>query len=166
MQLTIQDLNSKIYTLRGVKVMLDSDLAKLYEVETKVLNQAVKRNIERFPDDFMFQLTNKELDNLRSQIVTTKFTKTRTTPFAFTEQGIAMLSSVLRSKIAINVNIQIMRTFVAMRRYALTHEELAKKIDSLEKRVSNGEEVDRQILEVLNELIRGDEKGSKKIGYI
>lgn len=127
MQLTIQDLNARIYMIRGVKVMTDSDLAKLYEVETKVLNQSVKRNIERFPDDFMFKLTMNEKNELVTNCDRFKNLKhSSTTPTVFTEQGIAMLSSVLRSKIAIDV----MRTFVAMRKYALEHEELAKKIES------------------------------------
>ena len=100
MELT-NTIETKIYKIRGLSVMLDSDLAKLYEVETKVLNQAVKRNIKRFPSDFMFQLTKNELEVLRSQIVTPKFTMTRTTPYVFTEHGISMLSSVLKSQLAI-----------------------------------------------------------------
>ena len=133
--------------------MLDSDLAKLYEVETKTLNQAVKRNIDRFPQDFMFRLTKEELDNLRSQFVTTKFTMTRSTPRVFTEHGILMLSSVLRSDTAININIQIMRTFVEIRKYALTHDELAKQIASLDARVSKGENTDLKLMEILTNLI-------------
>ncbi|PLY09082.1 MAG: DNA-binding protein [Arcobacter sp.] len=126
-KLAIEVINSKIYTICGEKVMLDSDLAKLYEVETKRLNEQVKRNIERFPIDFMFQLTEAEHEKLRSHFATTNFSMTRTLPFAFTEHGILMLSSVLRSKTAIEVNIQIMRTFTALRRYALTYDNLLKK---------------------------------------
>lgn len=124
-------IENKIYEIRGLKVMLDSDLASLYEVETKVLNQAVKRNIDRFPHDFMFQLTNEELEVLRSQFVTTKFSKTRTTPYAFTEHGVAMLSSVLKSKIAIQINIEIMRTFTKLREFAITYKDLVIEIKNI-----------------------------------
>ena len=122
----LQKIQSKIYEIRGQRVMLDRDLAAMYGVETKVLNQAVKRNIERFPEDFMFQLTKGECeiltnDILRSQFVTAKdFTKSRTLPYAFTEQGVAMLSSVLRSPLAIQVNIGIIRAFVEFRHMAST----------------------------------------------
>lgn len=167
MKLTIQDINSKIYEIRDTKVMLDSDLASLYQVETKVLNQAVKRNLERFPEDFMFQLSKEEFENLKSQFVTSSWGGVRKLPYVFSEHGILMLSSVLRSKIAIEVNINIMRTFTALRKYALTHDELAKKIDELENRVEKGEQVDRQILDVLSQLISDDkESGTKKIGFV
>ena len=160
MELTVHQINEKIYEIRGLKVILDSDLAKLYQVETKVLNQAVKRNHERFPIDFMFQLNDEEENSLRSQFVTFNLNlkNRKYKPYVFTEQGIAMLSSVLKSKVAININIQIMRTFVEMRRYALTHQDLAKNIEELESRVSRGEAVDKQILEVLNQLILDDTK--------
>ena len=111
----LQLIQSKIYEIRGQKVMLDFDLAEMYEVETRVLNQAVKRNIRRFPDDFMFQLTVSEWDNLKSQFVISRWGGTRKLPFAFTEGGLAMLSGVLNSDIAIQVNINIMRAFVAIR---------------------------------------------------
>ena len=111
----LAQIQNLIYVIRGQRVMLDSDLAQLYEVETKVLNQAVKRNITRFPDNFMFQLSKNEWLNLRSQIVTFSGDIRKYTPHAFTEQGVAMLSSVLRSEKAIQVNIQIMNTFVKMR---------------------------------------------------
>ena len=169
MELTIHEINSKIYAVRGSKVMLDSDLALLYQVETKRLNEQVRRNIERFPLDFMFQVTDEELNVLRSQIATFNLNlkNTKYNPLVFTEQGIAMLSSVLKSKVAIDINIQVMRTFVEMRRYALTHQDLAKKIEELESRVSNGESVDKQILEVLNQLILEDTKeGGGKIGFV
>lgn len=171
---TSKDINSKIYTIRDISVMIDSDLAKLYGVQTKVLNQAVKRNLKRFPDDFMFQLSEDELEKLRSQNVTTKFIMTRTRPFVFTEQGIAMLSSVLKSDTSIKINIQIMRTFVESRRYALTHDELAHKIQSLDKRVQKGEEVDTRLMEILTELIKkqntinelSHSKTQDKIGFL
>ena len=124
-----------IYEARGHKIMLDSDLAELYEVETKNLNKAVKRNIERFPELFMFQLTIEEWDALRFQIGTSKEGKggRRYLPYAFTEQGVAMLSSVLNSKKAIQINIQIMVTFVKIREFALTNKELSHRILELEK---------------------------------
>ena len=130
-------IQNLIYVIRGQRVMLDSDLARLYEVETKVLNQAVKRNIERFPDDFMFQLTKDEYEFLKSQIVTSKI-KTETRggrqyfPYVFTEQGVSMLSSVLKSKQAIQINVQIMRTFVKMREWAIENKEIAQRLTELE----------------------------------
>ncbi len=122
-----------IYTIRGYKVMLDSDLASLYEVETRALNQAVKRNIERFPAHFMFQLTKEEYENLISQNVISSWGGIRKMPYVFTEQGVAMLSSVLRSKKAIQTNIQIMDTFVKMRRWAIENNELAQRLTELEQ---------------------------------
>lgn len=149
----------KIYEFRGVKVMLDSDLAALYEVETKALNQAVKRNPERFPEDFMFRLDDRETDSLRSQNVTANLSKRRNNPYAFTENGVSMLSSVLRSQKAIDINIQIMRTFTDMRRYALSHRELMERIEKLEK-------TDQQIIDVLNQLLRSDKEASKTDGKL
>ncbi|WP_270603587.1 ORF6N domain-containing protein [Bacteroides ovatus] len=139
-------IENKIYEIRGQKVMLDFDLAEMYEIETKNLNKAVKRNIERFPDDFMFQLTKEELSNLRFQIGTSSWGGNRYLPFAFTEQGVAMLSGVLRSPKAIEVNINIMRAFVHMRQYLLSHapkqelEELRKRIEYLEEDISSDRE--------------------------
>ena len=124
-----------IYEIRGQKVMLDSDLAKLYQVETKVLNQAVRRNIKRFPEDFMFQLDNKEFANLKSQIVTSSWGGRRTPPLAFTEEGIAMLSSVLHSDVAIAANIAIMRTFVQVREYLLAASSLSAEVKELRAKV-------------------------------
>lgn len=126
-------IQNLIYEIRGYKVMLDSDLARLYEVETKALNQSVKRNLERFPENFMFQLTKSEWQNLRSQIVTFSNDVRKYLPYVFTEQGVAMLSSVLRSKKAIQINIQIMNTFVKMRQFALENKELAQRINDLER---------------------------------
>jgi hypothetical protein len=116
----IEHIKNSILEIRGKKVMLDMDLAKLYEVETRVLKQAVRRNIERFPMDFMFELNENEIQNLTSHFVTTSWGGQRHKPFAFTEQGIAMLSSVLKSKKAIHMNISIMRAFVIMRQWAIT----------------------------------------------
>ena len=127
-------IQQKIHEIRGQKVMLDFDLAELYEVETRVLNQAVKRNIERFPEDFMFQLTKEEWDNLKSQIVISSWGGSRFHPNAFTEHGVAMLSGVLRSKKAIEVNISIIRAFIILRQFALNYNELAQKIKELEEK--------------------------------
>ena len=128
----VLQIKNLIYTIRGHRVMLDSDLAMLYKVETKALNQAVKRNIKRFPSNFMFQLTKDEWLNLRSQFVTFKNDIRKDTPYVFTEQGVAMLSSVLRSEKAIQINIQIMNTFVAMRQWAIENKELAQRLAELE----------------------------------
>ncbi|KAA6330175.1 hypothetical protein EZS27_021088 [termite gut metagenome] len=126
----LQVIQSKIYQLRGCKVMLDYDLAELYQVETRVLNQAVNRNIKRFPSDFMFQLTDMEFQNLMSQSVISSWGGRRKPPLAFTEQGLAMLSGILNSDIAIEVNIQIMRAFVTLRQFALGYAELKQQLDN------------------------------------
>jgi hypothetical protein len=133
-QVSPTTIRNLIHQIRGKAIMLDSDLAELYQVPTKVLNQAINRNIERFPEDFMFQLTKEEFINLRSQIVTSSYGGRRYMPFAFTEQGVAMLSSVLNSDIAIAVNIQIIRTFVQIRRMAITIADLKRKIDGMERK--------------------------------
>ena len=136
-------IENAILFVRGHKVMLDADLAKLYGVGAKRLNEAVRRNIDRFPDDSMFQLTSEEFEalrsqfvisNLRSQFATSSWGGRRYLPYAFTEQGVAMLSSVLRSKRAIHVNVEIMRTFVRLRRMLASNEELARKLATLEKK--------------------------------
>ena len=118
MEISIIKIENSIYTIRGLQVMLDSDLAEMYQVETKVLNQAVKRNLDRFPKEFRFQLTHDEMNHLRSQIVTSSITHggRRVLPFVFTEQGVSMLSAVLRSDIAVKMSIQIIQAFVAMRK--------------------------------------------------
>ena len=168
MQLTINEINNKIFEIRGMKVMLDRDLAIFYGVETRRLKEQVKRNIERFPEDFMFQLTKNEVNLMVSQnAIPSKQHLGGSLPFAFTEQGVAMLSAVLKSKIAIEISIQIMRTFVAIKKYALTHNELAQKIKELENRVTKGEQIDKQILDLLHELISSNkEKTIKKIGFV
>lgn len=128
------EIGELIYLVRSHKVMIDHDLADLYGVTTKALVQAVKRNIKRFPKDFMFQLSNQEVRNLKSQIVTSSWGGRRKLPYAFTEQGVAMLSSVLRSENAIEVNIQIMRTFVQLRNLIASNVELSLRLDDLERR--------------------------------
>ena len=132
----IQTIQSKIYEIRGQKVMLDYDLALLYQTETRTLKQAVRRNIDRFPSDFMFELSQLEVQSLRSQIVMSKPGRggTRHKPFAFTEQGVAMLASILNSPKAIEVNIAIVRAFVFIRQYALSHKDLTDKLRKLEAR--------------------------------
>ncbi|MCF2503176.1 ORF6N domain-containing protein [Dyadobacter sp. CY107] len=129
-------IKSKVFSLRGQRVLLDFDLAALYQVENKALKQAVRRNISRFPKDFMFELTNEELENLRSQIVTSSLGGNRYLPFAFTEQGVAMLSSVLRSEKAVQVNIMIMRAFVMIRQYHTDYKDISERLDSLEKEMN------------------------------
>src|SRR6478736_7317782 len=127
-------LATRIYLIRGVRVMLSTDLAELYGVEPKVLTQAVRRNRQRFPRDFMFQLTAREFRNLKSQIVTSSWGGSRKAPYAFTEQGVAMLSSVLRSARAVRVNVAIMRAFVRVREMLLSNADLARKLSALEKK--------------------------------
>lgn len=156
----------RIMFVRGQKVMLDSDLAELYEVETKVLNQAVKRNIERFPVDFMFQLTAEEAAGLRSQSVTLKIGRgqhRKYQPYAFTEQGVAMLSSVLRSERAIHVNIEIMRAFVRLRLMLASNAELARKLAALEKKYDAQFKV---VFDAIRELMTPpDPKKKRSIGF-
>jgi ORF6N domain len=158
----LEIITQKIHEIRNQKVMLDYDLAALYEIETKVLKQAVRRNIERFPDDFMFELTKEEFHNLRSQIVTSSYGGIRYMPFAFTEQGVAMLSSVLKSLKAIEINISIMRTFVTIRQFALNYTELQNRINEIEGQFP-------EIYNVLNYLVEKDNneviKERTKIGY-
>ncbi|MCE7065562.1 ORF6N domain-containing protein [Dyadobacter sp. CY326] len=129
-------IQSKVILLRGQRVLLDFDLAALYQVENKALKQAVRRNISRFPDDFMFELTNEELENLRSQIVTSSLGGTRYAPFAFTEQGVAMLSSVLKSEKAVQMNIMIMRAFVMMRQYHTDYKDISDRLIKLENEMN------------------------------
>tara|TARA_R110002111_G_C5881032_1_gene362372 strand:+ start:46 stop:558 length:513 start_codon:yes stop_codon:yes gene_type:complete len=129
----LQIIQNKIYQIRGERVMLDFDLAELYEVETRVLKQAVRRNLDRFPDDFMFELSKEEYDNLTSQNVISSHGGRRYMPFAFTEQGVAMLSSVLKSKKAVQVNISIIRAFVVLRQHLADYKDLKEAIAVLEK---------------------------------
>jgi len=158
-----------IYYLRDQKVMLDRDLAKLYGVETKVLNQAVKRNIDRFPEDFMFELTQSEFENWRSQFVTSNSDKMglRYAPFAFTEQGVAMLSSVLKSKKAIQVNIQIMRIFARVRQMLTDNTELRLEVEKIKKKVNNHDKSIELVFSYLDELLTRKEKPKvqKQIGF-
>ena len=161
----IERIEAKILLIRGQKIMLDKDLAELYGVETKVLIQAVKRNIERFPEDFMFQLTKEEFEILRSQFVTSKWGGRRYFPYVFTEQGVAMLSSVLKSERAIEVNIVIMRAFVKLRKIFGTHKELAEKLKNLESRIKDHDEEIRMIFEAIRQLMKPPDQSIKKIGF-
>ena len=184
----IQSIQNRIYELRGERVMLDFDLAALYEVETKVLNQAVKRNISRFPDDFMFRLTTEEWDALRSQFVTLKKSSlsqdqpylmttlqsrsqnvtietgrgqfTKYLPYAFTEQGVAMLSGVLRSEKAVSMNIAIMRAFVAVRKTILLQSDLKEQLRQIKKRVGEHDTQLSQIYDALENMM--DEKAAER----
>ncbi len=152
-----------IYLLRGQRVMLDDDLAILYGVETKVLNRSVKRNLRRFPEDFMFQLSTKEFESLRCQFGTSKRGGRRYPPYAFTEQGVAMLSSVLNSKRAIQVNIEIMRAFVRLRQILGSNAELARKLAALEKKY---DAQFRIVFDAIRELMTPPEpKKKRSIGF-
>jgi hypothetical protein len=161
----IERITNKIYLIRGQKVMLDRDLASLYEVDTAQLKRAVKRNIERFPSDFMFELSKKELEEWRCQFGTSKADRMglRYAPLAFTEQGVAMLSSVLRSRRAILVNIQIMRTFTRLREMLSAHQELKQKIEDMEKKYDQNFQV---VFEAIKRLLEADDKPRPKIGFI
>ena len=165
----IPSIQSLIYVIRGKQVMLDSDLAMLYQVETKKLNQAVKRNISRFPEGFMFQLTEEELLNLRSQIVTSSLEKNyggrRYLPYVFTEQGIAMLSAVLRSETAIQVSIRIMETFVEMRKYMANASLLYEKMNAMEVRQIAFEEKTDARFEKVFDYIASHEESNQKIFF-
>lgn len=166
----IENISSKIYFLRQEKVLIDSDLAELYGVETRVLKQAVRRNKDRFPSDFMFELTKKEYRSLRSQSVTLKRGQhSKYLPYAFTEQGVAMLSSVLNSERAIKVNIAIMRAFVKMREYLQSNEKLARKLKELEKetreKFSKQQEQITLIFEAIKQLMVEEEQPKRKIGF-
>lgn len=159
----LEVIQNKIFEIRGFKVMLDFDLALLYNVENKALKQSIRRNINRFPNDFMFELSEVEFESLRSQIVTSNRGGVRYMPFAFTEQGIAMLSSILNSEKAIEVNISIIRAFVTMRQFTLTYSELKTRIEAIESQFPD-------IYKALNYLV-DKEKPAKnnqeriKIGY-
>jgi len=145
----IDDIHSQIYTIRGVQVMLDMDLAILYHVGTRVLNQAVKRNLNRFPEQFCFQLTDGEFEILKSQIVMSSWGGRRTNPYAFTEQGVAMLSAVLRSDVAVEVSIQIINAFVAMRRFIVSNAQIFQRLDTLELKQLK---TDKKMEKVLNAI--------------
>ena len=166
--LPIERIQKSIYLICGQKVMLDHELADLYGVTTKALKQAVRRNLDRFPSDFMFELTKGEFADLRSQIVTSSSPQwggSRYLPMAFTEQGIAMLSSVLRSKRSVQVNIAIMRVFVRLRETLATHKELARKLADLERQLKDHDEHIQTIFEAIHQLMSPPEGTKRKIGF-
>ena len=161
----VELIEKKILLIRGEKVLLDADLAELYEVETKMLVRAVKRNIDRFPDDFMIQLTKEEFENMRFHFGTSKKEGRggrRYLPYAFTEQGVAMLSSVLNSDRAVHVNIEIMRAFVKLRRMIATDAELSRKLDALEKKY---DAQFRVVFDAIRELMKPPETKRRRIGF-
>jgi len=167
--ISIETIERKIYLIRSQKVMLDSDLAELYGVKTFNLNKAVKRNIDRFPQDFMFHLTKEEADSLRFQIGMSKSEGRggrRYLPYTFTEQGVAMLSSVLRSERAIHVNIAIMRVFVKLREFLSTHKELAHKLAELERKIERHDEEIKAIFDAIRQLMTPPQKAKRKIGFM
>lgn len=158
---------NKIYLIREKKVMIDRDLAELYQVETRILNQAIRRNIDRFPEDFMFQLTEKEFENWKSQIVISKSEKMglRKRPYAFTEQGVSMLSGVLNSETAIRVHIQIIRVFAKMRELLLTHKDILMQLEKMEKKLTGHDEDIALIFKYLKQLLNPPQRPRQKIGF-
>ena len=161
---SIEKITEKIYLIRGARVMLDRDLAALYGVENRVLKQAVRRNIDRFPFDFMFELSKKEYQSLRSQnVILKRGQHSKYLPFVFTEQGVAMLSSVLKSNRAIQVNIQIMRVFIKLRQMYISHDDLKQKIIAMERKYDKQFQI---VFEAIKQLLEEDEKPERKIGYV
>lgn len=159
-------IQKRIFFIRGLKVMLDDDLAVLYDVPTYRLNEQVKRNLRRFPKDFMFQLTNREFENLISQFAISSWGGRRSLPYAFTEQGIAMLSSVLHSQRAIDVNIRIMRVFVRLKEFMLTHKDLARKIEKLERKFKDHDEKFVVVFDAIRQLLEPPHEEAKpRIGF-
>ncbi|HWY37648.1 MAG TPA: ORF6N domain-containing protein [Bacteroidia bacterium] len=164
--LSDKEIENKIYLVRGQKVMLDNDLAELYEVDTKRLNEQVKRNIDRFPKDFMFQLNEKEVDILRSQFATSSsWGGRRTLPYVFTEHGVLMLSSVLNSPRAVQVNIRIMRIYVKIRELISLNKDILFKLEKIEKNISRHDEEIQLVFKYLKQLLNNPDPPRKKIGY-
>jgi len=168
----VEVIEKKIFLIRGQKVMIDRDIAEMYGVETRRLNEQVRRNIKRFPEDFMFQLSKEEFGNLKSQIATSSWGGVRKTPLAFTENGVAMLSGVLTSDRAIEVNIQIMRTFTRLKTLALENNELKAIVAKIEKRLNSQEshivenkKAIKEIIGALNKLLTDKSKEGRKIGF-
>jgi hypothetical protein len=160
----VEHIESIILLIRAHKVILDADLAELYEVETKILNKAVKRHLDRFPEDFMFQLTTEEAENLRFRFGTSRRTHggRRYLPYAFTEQGVAMLSGILNSPRAVQVNIEIMRTFVRLRQMLSAHKDLEQKLNALERKYDKQFKI---VFDAIRALMAPPEKPKKKIGF-
>lgn len=166
---SIEAIASHVLSIRGQKVLMDADLAELYGVETKVLLQAVKRNLDRFPDDFMFQLDNDEWDSLRSQFVTSNKSRggRRYAPYAFTEQGVAMLSSVLNSSQAVQVNIAIMRAFVKLREILATNKDLASQFEELARKVNSHDQAIAGLIHTISDLMSPKNvPANRPIGFV
>ncbi|PNV82798.1 MAG: DNA-binding protein [Sulfurimonas sp.] len=162
-------VDDKIFIIRGIQVMIDKDLAELYDVPTKRLNEQVKRNIDRFDSDFMFQLTNQELENLRSQNATTNFNMIITNPYVFTEQGVYMLATVLKSGIAVEVTKQIMRTFTKLKNQSVPYFDIIKRLEKLETNDKETTELLQKVVQVVSSMQSiHDEaiEGTKKIGFV
>lgn len=156
---------NKIYFIRGQKVMLDEDLAELYQVETKRLNEQVRRNIERFPNDFMFRLTQKEFENLKSQFATSSWGGRRKPPLAFTEQGVSMLSGVLNSETAVQVHIQIIRVFAKMKELLLTHKDILLQLEKIERKLTQHDDDIALIFQYLKQLLNPPQPPRNRIGF-
>jgi hypothetical protein len=163
--ISVESIHKKIHFIRQQKVMLDRDLADLYLVETSNLNKAVKRNLDRFPSDFMFQLTHEEFKNLIFHSGTSSWGGTRKLPYAFTEQGVAMLSGVLRSKRAVQVNIAIMRAFVSLRELLMSHKDLARKLQELERKTESHDKQIKEVFDAIRRLMMPPEKPKYKVGF-
>ncbi|MDP4264109.1 MAG: ORF6N domain-containing protein [Bacteroidota bacterium] len=157
---------NKIYIIRGQRIMLDMDLAELYQVETKQLKRQVRRNIDRFPEDFMFELTTKEFENLRSQFGTSNWGGIRYMPMAFTEQGMAMLSSVLNSETALQVHIQIIRVFTRMKEMIMMHKDILLQLEKIEKELAGHNEDITLIFEYLKKLLNPPQPPRPQIGFL
>lgn len=169
-QIPDEVITSKIYFIRGKNVMLDQDLAELYNVETKRLNEQVKRNLNRFPNDFMFQLNNEEFNNLRSQFATANWEKRRTNPYAFTEHGVLMLSSVLNSDRAINVNIRVIRIFSRMREILSAHKDILFQLDQIQQQLAEHDNSILLIFEYIEQLEQekqqlSEQQNRRRIGF-
>jgi len=166
---SVEQIESRIFVIRGQKVMLDADLAELYGVEIRALNQAVKRNLERFPEDFMFQLAVDEYDSLRSQFVTLKSGRgqhRKYTPYAFTEHGALMLGNVLKSERAVEVSLMVVRAFVHLRELASTHKELSQKLNQLERKVGAHDRAIAELINAIRQLMTPLDAGKKRpIGF-
>jgi hypothetical protein len=167
-EISVSRIEQKIYLIRGQRVMLDADLAELYGVKTKIVNKAVKRNLDRFPEDFMFQLNKEELERLRFQNGTSKTGRggSRYLPYAFTAQGVAMLSGVLTSSRAITVNVEIMRAFVRLRQVLSSHRELARKLEELERHLRNHDKEIQTIFEAIRQLMAKPDRIGKRLAFI
>ena len=159
-------VQTKIFSIRGIKVMLDSDIAELYGVETRRINEAVKNNHDKFPDDFLFELTSEEFNNLKSKLSTSSWGGRRNIPKAFTEQGVYMLATILKSPVATKVTVAIMRAFVVLRQFSLTYGDIAEKIIHIDHRLSEHDELIDKIISAINDLIKvTKDNETKRIGF-